>query len=124
MKNLKFLILSFMVFGFVGGVARSQNDQLRKDIDSHLADLRQAKGGLVSAQADLASAKQVLAAEEQGTPDPVGEQALWVRSDKDRSDIETYTTRMLGDITFLQNQWTRLSEGERDLVKKAGQSLQ
>lgn len=128
MKKLSFWILPLMSLGFAGGIlgdtSYMQNDQLRKDIDSRLADMRQAEAALDAAQADLTSAKRDKAALEKQTYDYDVMRVLRARIDKDRSDVQTYTTRLLDDITFLQSQWSVLSETERDTVKRASESLE
>ena len=130
MKKTNILILPWMILGLAGwtlggiGHAQGQSDRLRKDIDSHLADLRQAESRLDAANADLASAKQDRAAMERRVYGPSEMSALRTRMDKDRTDVQTYTAQMLDDITFLQNNWGVLSEAERDTVKRASRSLE
>ena len=126
MKNFERWLLLALFFLVVGGtmgvIYYAQNNQLRKDIDSHLSDLRQAKAGLDAASADLTAAQKELR-----TPTRVytydETRAIRARVEKDQSDIQVYTSQIMGDISFLQGQWSSLSDAEKDFVKQVQQSL-
>ena len=127
MKNIErwvvFLFIFLIVGGTLGALYYAQNGQLRKDIGTRLADLRDAKSKLDAAQADLTAAQKDLFF----TPGKVltvdEKKALQARVDKDQSDVETYTTQILGDISFLQRNWTTLTQEERDYVQLIKGSL-
>lgn len=126
MKNLErwlVLILFALIVGGTGGVVYyAQNNQLRKDVETRIADLRQAKAGLDAASADLIAAQKELRSPPRVyTFDEV--RALRARIDKDQSDIQAYTSRIMGDVGFLQSQWSSLTQEEKDFVRQVQQSL-
>lgn len=106
--------------GTTGMVYYAQNDSLRKDVDTRLADLRQAKAGLDAATADLA-----LAQNELRLPPRTFDELTAVRAriNKDQSDIQTYTSEILGDVTYLQGQWSLLTEEEKNFVGSIEKSM-
>lgn len=107
------------VAGITGGACYAQTDPLQKDIDDHLADLHQAKAGLDASQMDLTTTQKALSF----TQDFNERQVLFARINKDRSEIQTYTAQALGDLNFLQFQWSSLTQEQKDYVVMTRQSF-
>jgi outer membrane protein TolC len=85
-----------------------------------LADLRQAKARLDSAFADWTAAQNDL----KGSIHTFNETTdLRARINKDQSDMQTYTSEIVGDISFLQSQWSLLTSDEKDYVISVEKSL-
>ena len=50
-------------------------------------------------------------------------QALRDRVQKDQTNIAAYYTEILGDLSYLKNQWSYLTQEEKDFVRKVENSL-
>ncbi len=127
MNNFKswFPLIFFVavVAGTTGAVYYVQTTQLQKDIEARMTDLQQTKARLDVAQADLTAARKDLADAQNRSHTVAEANALQGRVDKDQADVQAYVSEILGDVSFLQSQWSSLTPQERDYLSKVQQGL-
>jgi hypothetical protein len=112
----------------IAGIAYGQayyqeTPQGRKDIQTRVEDLQQAKAGWDKAQADWTAAQKELTAMNQRVHTAEESSALQKRIMKDTSDMQTYTFQMMSDVSYLKSQWSYLTDKEKELVKQVEQMI-
>ena len=119
-----FLTLSLAIAGITHSQAYYQETpQGRKDIQTRVEDLQQAKAGWDKAQADWTAAQKELTALNQRVHTAEESSALQKRIAKDTSDMQTYTFQMMSDIYYLKSQWSYLTDKEKELVNQVEQMI-
>lgn len=101
----------------------SYNLQLKNDVASRLSDLKLQKAGYDSVQAGMVLQEAALDAAKQKDPNSAQAEALRHQIEQDKAAAEGYVSKMLGDIQYLQTQWSLVSPADRDYVSSVEKSL-
>ncbi len=124
MKHHKKILVGTVVLGIFSlsmWAFENNNTQLQKDVETKVADLHQVYNQFSGDRRDMAAAQENL---KSPTLTLDQRQALREKIDKDRDVIQAESSTILGDISYLQNNWGVLTQAEKDFVGQVQKDLQ
>ena len=124
MKHHKKILVGTVVLGVFSlsmWAFENNNAQLQKDVETKVASLHQVYNQFMADRRDMAAAQENM---KSPTLTFDQRQAFRAKASKDLDAIQAESSTILGDISYLQNNWGVLTQEEKDFVGQVQKDLQ
>jgi len=124
MKHQKKILAGTVVLGVLSlaiSAFEFNNAQLQKDVETKVADLHRVYSQFMADRRDVAAAQENLKSPAL-TLDQ--RQSFRTRVEKDMEAILAENSAILGDLSYLQNNWGALTQEQKDFVNQVTKGLQ